>query len=137
MHVLVTVNGVQATAFIDSGASLSAISSRFADRCGLGQAIDKTRCGILAGVGIKPILGKVSSVPIAFGDTLRTSFTACVLDFCSPLDVLLGLDVLRSLGAQIDLQRDELVLRPQDADPVVLPALDGARLAEMMSYWEQ
>lgn len=106
LYVDVVVNGHPVKAFVDSGAQMTIMSAACADRCGLARLIDRRFQGMAVGVGSQRILGRVHmhAVEIA-GTHLPTSFS--ILEK-QPMDMLLGLDMLRRHQCCIDLRENVL-----------------------------
>ncbi|KAL5275051.1 DDI2 family protein [Megaselia abdita] len=106
LYINCKVNGVPVKAFIDSGAQTTIMSAHCAERCNISRLIDKRWSGIAKGVGTQKIIGRIHMVQMQIeGDFLASSFS--VLEE-QPMDMLLGLDMLKRHQCNIDLQRNIL-----------------------------
>ncbi|KAI9586549.1 hypothetical protein GQX74_002396 [Glossina fuscipes] len=107
LYVNCKVNGFPVKAFVDSGAQTTIMSSTCAKRCNVTHLIDTRWNGVAKGVGTQRIIGRIHMVQLQIeNDYLASSFS--VLEQ-QPMDVLLGLDMLKRHQCNIDLQR--VVLR--------------------------
>lgn len=108
LYVNVRVNGVALKAFVDSGAQMTIMSQACAERCNISRLIDRRFQGLAVGVGSQKIVGRVHMYALELaGSHLPTSFS--ILEN-QPMDMLLGLDMLRRHQCVIDLQRGELLI---------------------------
>jgi len=106
LYINCKVNEVPVKAFIDSGAQTTIMSAHCAERCNISRLIDKRWSGIAKGVGTQKIIGRIHMVQMQIeGDFLASSFS--VLEE-QPMDMLLGLDMLKRHQCNIDLQRNIL-----------------------------
>lgn len=106
LYIDCKVNNVPVKAFVDSGAQTTIMSSTCAERCHLMRLLDSRWSGIAKGVGVQKIVGRIHMVQIQIeNDYLTTSFS--VLEQ-QPMDVLLGLDMLKRHQCNIDLQSNVL-----------------------------
>ncbi|KAL1455856.1 hypothetical protein WDU94_000628 [Cyamophila willieti] len=106
LYINCKVNGYPVKAFVDSGAQTTIMSSECAQRCNIMRLVDKRWQGIAKGVGMQRIIGRIHMVQIAIEkDFLIT--TMSILNN-QPMDVLLGLDMLKRHQCSIDLKRNVL-----------------------------
>lgn len=100
------VGGQPISAFVDTGAQATVMSERCAQRCGLLGRINTRHAGRAVGVGSARILGRIHNVTLRIG-SLKIKFEINVLQNAD-MDLLIGLDVLRSYKCAIDLQRNSI-----------------------------
>lgn len=106
LYINCRVNGFDIKAFVDSGAQSTIMSNACAERCNILHLIDRRYRGIARGVGTQKILGKIHLVQLEInGDFVPSSFM--ILEH-QPMDMLLGLDLLRRYQCKIDLQKNVL-----------------------------
>merc|ERR1711988_1714304 len=67
LYVEVKVNGVPCKAFVDSGAQMTIMNTKFAEECGLLRLLDNRFSGMAKGVGTSKILGRIHTAPIQIG----------------------------------------------------------------------
>ncbi len=119
LYIDCEINGHKFPAFVDSGAQMTVMSEKFADKLGLLHLVDDRFAGVAVGVGNAKILGKVTMAMISIeGHTFPMSVT--VMDGSQGLgdknmDFLLGLDMLRRHRCSINLSMNRLeFLVPRD-----------------------
>ncbi|QQP42525.1 DDI1 -like protein 2, partial [Caligus rogercresseyi] len=79
-----------------------------AERCNVMRLLDRRWEGIAKGVGIQKILGRIHMVQIQIKDQFLTSSFAILEN--QPMDILLGLDMLKRHQCSIDLKKNVLVI---------------------------
>lgn len=102
LYIKCKVNGYPIDAFVDSGAQSTIMSKACAERCNVTRLIDSRWSGIAQGVGTQKILGRIHLCQVQIeNDFLSSSFN--VLEQ-QPMDMLLGLDMLKRHQCVIDLK---------------------------------
>lgn len=106
LYINCKVNGHEIKAFVDSGAQFTIINKACAERCNILRLSDSRWSGVALGVGTQKIIGRIHLVQLEInGDFLPSSFM--ILEH-QPMDMLLGLDMLRRYQCTIDLKQNLL-----------------------------
>lgn len=106
LYINCKVNGHPVKAFVDSGAQTTIMSSQCAERCNIMRLIDTRWAGVAKGVGVQQIIGRIHMVQVAIERDFLTTSLSILED--QPMDMLLGLDMLRRHECCIDLRRNVL-----------------------------
>lgn len=104
LYIDCKVNGHPVKAFIDSGAQTTIMSAAAAEKCAIMRLVDKRWAGVAKGVGVQKIIGRIHMVQIQIEDVFLTS-SFSVLEQ-QPMDMLLGLDMLKRHQCTIDLREN-------------------------------
>ncbi|XP_076451813.1 protein DDI1 homolog 2-like [Babylonia areolata] len=106
LYVDCMVNGYPVKAFVDSGAQMTIMSQACAERCHIMRLVDTRWAGVAKGVGTQKIIGRVHLCQIQIGPHFFQSSFSILED--QPMDMLLGLDMLKRHQCIIDLQKNVL-----------------------------
>ncbi|XP_023944474.1 protein DDI1 homolog 2 isoform X2 [Bicyclus anynana] len=129
LYINCHVNGFPVKAFIDSGAQTTIMSAACAERCNIMRLVDTRWAGIAKGVGIQRIIGRIHMVQMRIEkDFLTTSFS--VLEE-QPMDMLLGLDMLKRHQCNIDLKRNVLRIGTTGTETLFLPEAELPECARL------
>ncbi|XP_076653095.1 DNA damage inducible 1 homolog rngo [Halictus rubicundus] len=129
LYINCKVNGFPVKAFIDSGAQATIMSAACAERCHIMRLVDTRWAGVAKGVGVQPVIGRIHMVQIQIGnDHLTTSFS--VLED-QPMDMLLGLDMLKRHQCCIDLTKNVLKIGTTGTETPFLAEADLPECARL------
>lgn len=111
------------------------MSSRCAERCNIMRLVDTRWAGIAKGVGVQKIIGRIHMVQIQIENVyLTTSFS--VLEE-QPMDMLLGLDMLKRHQCSIDLKANVLRIGTTGTETAFLPESELPDCARLSTLSEQ
>ena len=111
LYVQCTLNNVPLKAFVDTGAQVTVLSVKGAQKCNLLDKVDSRFRGVAAGVGAARIIGRVHMATLRFGQTTAVDVTLTVLEQNHGPELLIGLDLMRKYQAVVDLARNVM---PED-----------------------
>ncbi|KAL1457412.1 hypothetical protein WDU94_007648 [Cyamophila willieti] len=125
LYINCKVNGFPVKAFVDSGAQTTIMSTECARRCNIIRLVDTRWEGIAKGVGVQRIIGRIHMVQIVIEKDHYTTSLSILNE--QPMDMLLGLDMLKRHRCIIDLKRNVLHM---GTTGTVTPFLSEADLPE-------
>lgn len=100
------INGHEIYFLIDTGAETSVIPANMVQACGLENIMDNNYSGVMKGVGVANVLGKVHYVEVI----LECGLYPCSFYVCSNnnLPPILGIDMMHNLGISIDFKKKQI-----------------------------
>ncbi|XP_078043984.1 DNA damage inducible 1 homolog rngo isoform X1 [Augochlora pura] len=135
LYINCKVNGFPVKAFIDSGAQATIMSAACAERCHIMRLVDTRWAGVAKGVGVQDVIGRIHVVQIQIGnDHLTTSFSVLVEQ---PMDMLLGLDMLKRHQCCIDLKKNVLTIGTTGTETSFLAEGDLPECARLSNTKEE
>ena len=152
LYINCNVNGHPIKAFVDSGAQATIMSQKAAERCNIMRLVDPRWAGIAKGVGTQKIIGKYFCLPFIIAmynncslgrvhmaqiqiekDYLTSSFS--ILED-QPMDMLLGLDMLKKHQCTLDLKKNVLVIGTTGTETPFLSEGDLPACARLSGHSE-
>merc|ERR1719394_1244895 len=131
LYINCVVNGHKIKAFVDSGAQATIMSQKAAERCNIMRLVDRRWAGVAKGVGTQKIIGRVHMAQIQIEKDYLTSSFSILED--QPMDMLLGLDMLKKHQCTIDLKRNVLVIGTTGTETPFLSEADLPPCARLSS----
>lgn len=124
LYVNCVINGVKLKAFVDSGAQMSIMNVKTAERCGLLRLVDRRMKGVAVGVGKQTIIGRIHLVTVQL-ESLHIPFSFSVLED-QAMDIIIGLDQLKRHQFSINLKTNCLCFD----DNIEIPFLPESELPD-------
>ena len=134
LYINCNVNGHPIKAFVDSGAQATIMSQKAAERCNIMRLVDPRWAGIAKGVGTQKILGRVHMAQIQIEKDYLTSSFSILED--QPMDMLLGLDMLKKHQCTLDLKKNVLIIGTTGTETPFLSEGDLPPCARLSSHSE-
>merc|ERR1719347_1561868 len=134
LYINCNVNGHPIKAFVDSGAQATIMSQKAAERCNIMRLVDPRWAGIAKGVGTQKIIGRVHMAQIQIEKDYLTSSFSILED--QPMDMLLGLDMLKKHQCTLDLKKNVLIIGTTGTETPFLSEGDLPACARLSSRSE-
>merc|ERR1719382_2350102 len=134
LYINCKVNGHAVKAFVDSGAQATIMSQKAAENCGIMRLVDQRWAGIAKGVGTQKIIGRVHMAQIQIEKDFLTSSFSILED--QPMDMLLGLDMLKKHQCTLDLKKNVLVIGTTGTETPFLSEGDLPACARLSGHSE-
>merc|ERR1711936_571915 len=131
LYINCNVNGHPIKAFVDSGAQATIMSQKAAERCNIMRLVDPRWAGIAKGVGTQKITGRVHMAQIQIEKDYLTSSFSILED--QPMDMLLGLDMLKKHQCTLDLKKNVLIIGTTGTETPFLPETELPPCARLSS----
>merc|ERR1719209_2041180 len=135
LYINCTVNGHHIKAFVDSGAQATIMSQKAAERCNIMRLVDQRWAGVAKGVGTQKIIGRVHMAQIQIEKDFLTSSFSILED--QPMDMLLGLDMLKKHQCTLDLKKNVLIIGTTGTETPFLSEGDLPACARLSSRSEE
>jgi len=135
LYINCNVNGHPIKAFVDSGAQATIMSQKAAERCNIMRLVDPRWAGIAKGVGTQKIIGRVHMAQIQIEKDYLTSSFSILED--QPMDMLLGLDMLKKHQCTLDLKKNVLIIGTTGTETPFLSEGDLPPCARLSGHSEE